>query len=528
MKREFAMKREDAIRFLNEHKDYLWDMIVIGGGATGLGIAMDSASRGFQVLLLEQHDFAKATSSRSTKLVHGGVRYLAQGDIKLVLEALHERGLLLQNANHLAHDQCFVVPSYGWWDSVFYAIGLKLYDLLSGGLSLGKSVVVGPDKVGRILPTIQKAGLKSGIVYHDGQFDDTRLAINIAQTAVEKGAYLLNYMPVKALQKGKAGVVAGVVAVDAESGQSYELNAKVVINATGVFVDEVLSMDDRNKAALVRPSQGTHIVLNRSFMPSDYALMIPKTSDGRVLFAIPWHGKLVLGTTDTPLDDASLEPRALNEEVDFILSNFGRYVQNQPSKKDVLSVFSGLRPLARPQGKNKSTKEISRNHKILVSDSGLITIIGGKWTTFRKMAEEAVDKAIALGKLAPKTCVTHHLAIHGSGKIGDKTSVLSVYGTDAEKIQELMEQQPSLSEKLHSSYDYVKAQVVWAARYEMARTVEDFLARRIRILFLDANAAIAMAPLVAEVLATEMSKSKEWENEQVMAFSKLAKGYLLA
>lgn len=521
------MNRESTIEYLNQSPDILWDVIVIGGGATGLGVAMDAAVRGYKTLLLEQSDFTKGTSSRSTKLVHGGVRYLAQGDIKLVFEALHERGLLLQNAAHLADNQSFVVPSYGWWDRLKYAIGLTLYDLLAGKLSLGPSMTMSAAIVKKNLPTIQAKGLKGGILYHDGQFDDARLGINIAQTIVDKGGYVLNYMQVTSLSKDPKGKVSGVQVTDLETYRSYALKSKVVVNATGVFVDQVMSLDDPKKRPLVRPSQGTHLVLERSFLPSDYALMIPKTTDGRVLFAIPWHDKLVVGTTDTPLDEASLEPRPLEEEVDFILKNFGQYVSIQPTRADVLSVFSGLRPLARPQVSGKSTKEISRNHKLIVSPSSLITITGGKWTTFRKMAEDTMEAAIEVGQLTKVRCTTESIRIHGHTTQPDLSNALRFYGTDAQHIEALMESEPSLCEKLHPNYLFVSAEVVWAARNEMARTVEDVLARRIRILFMDAKAAIQMAPKVAFLLAKELKKGEDWQAIQVTTFTQLANGYLL-
>jgi glycerol-3-phosphate dehydrogenase len=521
------MNRSASIAFLENNSQAVWDIVVIGGGATGLGVALDASLRGYKTLLLEQSDFTKGTSSRSTKLVHGGVRYLAQGDLKLVLEALHERGLLLKNAPHLTQNQSFIVPSFSWWDSLFYTAGLKIYDLLSGTLSLGKSEIIGKARILNYLPTLRKNALKAGIIYHDGQFDDARLGINIAQSCVEQGAHLLNYMQVTALEKNKAGTIDRIKATDLETGKCHTINAKVVINATGVFVDKVLAMDDAGKPPMVRPSQGTHIVLDRSFLPSDYALMIPKTDDGRVLFAVPWHDKIVVGTTDTLIEKESLEPKALDTEVDFILATFGKYVNKQPTRADVLSVFAGLRPLARPAKEGKKTKEISRNHKLIVSSSGLITITGGKWTTFRKMAEDTVNMAINVGRLEHSACTTHHFKIHGYTEESKRDHWLHFYGSDTEHIENLMNTDPTLMEKLHSSYPFVKAEVIWAVRNEMARTVEDILARRIRILFLDAKAAIDMAPTVAKLLSEELNKDQKWTEDQIESFTTMAKGYLL-
>lgn len=518
------MNRSASIDALENNQE-IWDLIIIGGGATGLGTALDAALRGYKTLLLEQSDFTKGTSSRSTKLVHGGVRYLAQGNLKLVLEALHERGLLLQNAPHLTSNQSFVIPSFSWWDSLKYGIGLKAYDLLAGRLSLGKSTWIAAQNAKKELPNLSIKGLKAGIVYHDGQFDDARLGINLAQSASEQGATVVNYMKATDLHKNNLGKIDGVTAQDLETGKTYLLKAKVVVNATGVFVDPILKMDEPTQPSLVRVSQGAHIVLDRSFLPSSTALMIPKTDDGRVLFAIPWHGKVLVGTTDLPMDKTVLEPRALDQEVDFILDTFGRYVDRKPTRKDILSLFAGLRPLVQPSQKGAKTKEISRNHKLIASTSGLITITGGKWTTYRKMAQDVVDKAIEVGNLKKEACRTHHYKIHGAIIVQEPRHRWSLYGTDQEQIKALAATAPEMNDQLHPKYDFIKAEIVWMVRHEMARTVEDILARRLRILFLDARAAIEMAPKVAEVMATEMGRDQSWAAQQIELFNTVAKGY---
>jgi len=470
------MQREHLLNELKKYSDKIWDIIVIGGGATGLGVAVDAASRGYSTVLFEQSDFAKGTSSRSTKLVHGGVRYLAQGDISLVLEALHERGLLRQNAPHLVKNQAFIIPSYDWWEGPFYNIGMKVYDMMAGKLGLGPSKKISKEETLKAIPNLSEKQLNGGVIYYDGQFDDTRLAINLAQTAVENGGIILNYMKVSDLIKDEQNLICGVKARDEETDNNYTINSRVVINATGVFVDDILHINDPAAKRIVRPSQGVHIVLDKSFLQSESAIMIPKTSDGRVLFAVPWHGKVVVGTTDTPLDETTLEPRALEEEIEFILSTASKYLTKDPQRKDVLSIFAGLRPLATQQGNEQSTKNISRHHKLIVSLSGLITITGGKWTTYRKMAEDTVNKASLVGGLSEKECVTKNMPIHGYVKNIHFDTPGYFYGADRAHIMDIIFKDRALGDRLHPDYEFTKADVLWSVRDEMARTVEDFLA----------------------------------------------------
>ncbi|MFH4968598.1 glycerol-3-phosphate dehydrogenase/oxidase [Gaetbulibacter sp. M240] len=504
-----------------------WDVIIIGGGATGLGVAVDSASRGYKTVLLEQVDFAKGTSSRSTKLVHGGVRYLAQGNIDLVREALYERGLMRKNADHLVSDQPFIIPTYSFWGTWFYTIGLKIYDLLSGKLSFGKSTRISKKATEERLPTLKSDTLRKGVLYHDGQFDDARLAINLAQTAIEQGATVLNHFQVTQLLKNSAGKISGVEAQDCETNTVYTLKSKVVINATGVFSDAILQMDNAEAKPSIRPSQGIHLVLDQSFLPSRDAIMIPKTSDGRVLFLVPWHNRVVVGTTDTLLDSHSLEPKALESEIAFILQTANNYLSKPVTKNDVLSIYAGLRPLAAPKDASEKTKEISRSHKVIVSESELVTITGGKWTTYRRMAQDTLNKVITLGKLPPAKCRTKQLKIHGAGLVLDETDHFYVYGSDYKAIAQLIEAEPELGEKLHPDLEFTKAEVLWAIRNEMARTVDDILSRRVRLLFLDARAAIDSAPIVAAMLAKELGKDKNWQDQQVTTFLELAKSYVL-
>ncbi|MBZ9778622.1 glycerol-3-phosphate dehydrogenase/oxidase [Psychroflexus sp. CAK8W] len=504
-----------------------WDTIVIGGGSTGLGIAVDSATRGYKTLLLEQLDYAKGTSSRSTKLVHGGVRYLAQANISLVREALKERGLLEQNAPHLVKNQTFLIPNYTWWEGPYYTLGLKAYDFLAGKLSLGSSNHVSKNETIRKLPTIKKDKLRGSVSYQDGQFDDSRLAVNIAQTAIEKGGTLLNYFKVKNLTKDAEDKVSGVIATDQETGKQFTFKSKAVINATGVFADDILQMDKPGAKKRIQPSQGVHLVFDKEFLPSEDAIMIPKTDDGRVLFAVPWHDKVIVGTTDVMVDNHTAEPNATEKEVDFILETFNRFIEKKATRDDIKSIYAGLRPLAAPEDETGKTKEISRGHKILVSDSGLISITGGKWTTYRKMAEDTLNKVIKLNKLPKKECVTEHLSIHGAMKTEERDNHLYVYGSDQQYLQKLIEEDPSLGKKIHPDLDYLKVEVLWAARHEMARTVEDVLARRVRVLFLDAMRSIEMAPKVAEILAKELNKDQKWIDKQIQDYTTLAKGYII-
>jgi glycerol-3-phosphate dehydrogenase len=526
------MNRQEMITALESKGSQQWDICIIGGGATGLGVAVDAASRGYSTLLLEQYDFAKGTSSRATKLVHGGVRYLQQGNIKLVMEALHERGILRRNAPHLVKDLSFIVPNYKWWEGPYYGIGLKVYDWMAGSLGLGQSKWLSREETLALAPTLGGEGLRGGVLYHDGQFDDARLAIGLAQTAASCGAVVLNYCRVGGLIK-EAGIVKGVEITDEHSGRSYSITAKAVINATGVFTDSILKMDDPASEPVISPSQGVHIVLDKDFLPGEAAILVPHTDDGRVLFAVPWHDKIIIGTTDTPVSQIDIEPRALPEEIDFILGQIGRYLRKVPGPADIRSVFAGLRPLVKSS--SKKTAELARDHLILVADSGLITIAGGKWTTYRRMAEDTVNMAIERRGLPEKACITASLPIHGapgaavsasaSAGAGAGAEVGDYYGTDAEAIRKLASEFPEWSARIHPQLPYIQATIIWAAREELCLTVEDALSRRTRSLLLDAAAAVEAAPLTARLLAAELGMDKDWENKQIAAFTLLADGY---
>ena len=521
----YSMNRTTLIQNLKDYQSQRWDIIVIGGGATGLGVALDAVTRGYKTLLLEQSDFTKGTSSRSTKLVHGGVRYMAQGDILLVIEALHERGLMLKNAPHLTANQEFVIPAYTLWDVFLYTVGLKFYDLLAGRLSMGKSYFINRLKTLGRLPLLKPEGLRGGIVYHDGQFDDSRMAVTLARACAENGGTVLNYFRVISLLKNEKGKITGVQAKDIESNTEYTIHGKLVINATGVFADEIHRMDDPSSKPTIRPSQGVHVVFDSSFLQSSSAIMIPKTDDGRVLFAIPWYGKVVVGTTDTPLDTITLEPKALDQEIEFILRTAGKYLTRSPERKDVKCIYAGLRPLAANPDNPEATKEVSRRHKITFSSSGLLSIIGGKWTSYRRMAEETIGKAIKAGILENKKCVTKNFSFYSNNR-PLKSGHLRIYGNQASEIEKIIFDKPDLGELIDHRLPYTKAEIIWICKNEMPRTIEDILARRTRALFLDVRASVEASPVVADLMAKEFGLNKAWQGKQITDYAKLTANYL--
>lgn len=508
-----------------------WDVIVIGGGATGLGTALESASRGHRTVLVEAADFAKGTSSRSTKLVHGGVRYLRQGQFRMVRESLLERTRLLHNAPHVVHSLGFVLPTYSLGMDWYYYAGLKAYDLLGGSSEFPGAQRLSRGQTLEALPPLRPERLRGGVLYSDGQFDDTRLAISLLRTFIDQGGVAVNYAPVVRLLR-TGGRTTGVTIRDLENGKEHLIRGRVVINATGVFVEQILEMEPseaaRREESLVMPSQGSHLVLEASFLSSTRAMMIPETDDGRVLFAIPWHGKVLFGTTDLAVKQIEIEPRPLREEVDYLLDYAGRYLVRAPERRDVLSTFAGLRPLFRSRT-SKGTAALSREHEIRVSEGGMISIIGGKWTTYRLMGENLIDRAEQVGGLPPKTSRTEALILHGGeGEQSQSTEdPLAMYGSDATTMRSLIETNPTLGEKLHPRLPYLAVQVVWGVRNEMARTVEDILARRTRALFLDARAAMEMAATVARLMREELAQTGAWESDQVRQFQTLAEGYLL-
>jgi glycerol-3-phosphate dehydrogenase len=502
-----------------------FDVLIIGGGATGLGIAVDSATRGYRTALVEGGDFAQATSSRATKLVHGGVRYLASGQIHLVYEALHERAVMLRNAPHLVQSLPFVLPAYKWIDLPFYGIGLKIYDLLSGKSTMGPTHILGPKETQRRLPNIAAKKLRGSILYHDGQFDDARLALALARTAEDRGAVVLNYVRSKSFLK-TGGKITGAVVADVETGIEIAVHAKCVINATGIFTDDLRQQDDPGISKLLSVSRGTHIVVAASVLAGETAIMVPKTPDGRVIFAIPWCGRVVIGTTDLAASKVEMEPGHQESEIEYLMETINPYLATPIHRSDILSVFSGLRPLV--TGKSATTSKLSREHHIDTSPTGLITVAGGKWTTYRRMAEDTLNFAIKHGMLPQRDCVTDGVRLHGAPESAVPShGELSRYGSDAEEVERLKQLWPGFAAVIDHDLPFTFAEVVYAVRQEMARTVEDVLSRRMRALLIDARAARRAAPAVAKVMANELGTSPEWERQQVDAFEDLASTFYI-
>lgn len=517
MNRKEFLKRIEA--------DEIWDIVIIGGGSTGLGSALDAASRGYNTLLLEKFDFGKGTSSKSTKLVHGGVRYLAQGNIKLVVEALKERGRLLKNAPHITSVQSFVLPVYSYWDKWFYGLGLKMYEWLSGKWSLGKTTIHSKNETLKLLPSINSNKLKGSIQYYDGQFDDSRLCIDIALTAVKHAATVLNYFEVQEFRKEENKIVA-LTAINSFSQKKYTIRSKVFINATGVFSDELMKQDDVNHENVITASQGIHLVIDKKYFAGNNALLIPKTTDGRVLFAVPWHNKVIVGTTDTEVKKILDEPKATNDEIEFVIENFNQYAKTPITRNQVESVFAGLRPLVSSASKKKSAF-ISREHSIFISSSGLVTITGGKWTTYRKMAKDAVDNAIFISGLERRECVTKNLQIAEWNLPIDTSHHLHIYGKNKDEIEKIASEKNIYKEKIHPNFPYINAEIIWFVRNEMALTLEDVLARRTRMLFLNAITTLLIAEKVAKLMAVELMQDENWVNEQLQKFNTTAQSYLL-
>ena len=513
--------RRDAMREALASTE-TFDVAIVGGGATGLGCAVDAAARGYRTVLVERDDFGSGTSSRSTKLVHGGVRYLARGDVRLVREALRERGRLLKNAPHIAHVRAFAVPAYSWWEKPYYGAGLFAYDRLAMSLGIGSTELLSRDDYLARVPTGRPDGLDGGVLYYDGQFDDARLAVALARTAADLGAVVLNHTSCVALDKAD-GRVEGLVVRDEEDGSETEVRARVVINATGVWADEVRRLDRPDARPMLEPSRGAHVVLDRRFLPGDTAVMVPKTDDGRVLFAIPWLGKTVVGTTDVPVDAPSREPRPSGDEVDYILEHAGRYLAPAPTRADVRAMWAGLRPLISDPDA-EGTAALSREHVVTVSPSGLVTVTGGKWTTYRVMAEDAVDHAAEAAGLDPRPADTAELPLYGwVPEPGD--GPYATYGADADALRQLAADDPALAAPVHERLPTVTgAEIVWAAREEQARTALDALARRTRGLFLDADASAEAAETVAALVAQETGRDDTWAAGQAEAVRQVAAG----
>lgn len=502
-----------------------WDVVVLGGGATGLGAGLEAASRGYRTLLVDRGDFASGTSSRSTKLIHGGVRYLQQGNVGLVSSALKERARLVRNAPHVVTDLPLLVPSYHWWERPYYGIGLKLYDLLAGRHNLRRSEIVSKRTATQRLSTLEDLGLRGGVIYHDGQFDDARLAWCMARTMADLGSVPLNYVEAIGLTKARRSIT-GVALRDSISGKEWTVQARVVINASGPFADVIRTEDDETSTPVVVVSQGAHIVVSSAYLPGKTALLVPSTDDGRVIFAIPWQGHVVIGTTDVKKDHPTSEPRATLEEVDYLIAHVQRYLTRPLSRDDVQSVWAGLRALALAGG-GGATSKLSRDHAISVSASGLVSIVGGKWTTYRKMGVDVVNRAADVGGLSRRASRTKRMRLHGWSDRTDVEGWRRLYGSDLSEIEALEKEDASLCEILHPSLPFRRSQVVFACRAEMAVRIEDVLARRTRALFLNAKAALDASEEVARLMAEELGQDEVWQRREVAQFKTLAEGYLV-
>lgn len=502
------MQRDELLIELNKNCSY--DVVIIGGGATGLGIALDASTRGLKTLLLEKRDFSSGTSSRSTKLIHGGVRYLKQLRFKLIVEALRERKIILKNSPNISNIIPFIIPVYSIYDKFIYSLGLHLYEFFSFSSKIGKTHTLSKKETLKKLPFINKNKLRGGILYFDAQFNDSQFCIDLAQTAISKGANIINYCEVKDLIKSN-GKVCGILFKDNISNINYTIKSSFVVNATGVFAEKILYKDSNTISKILAPSQGVHLVLDNSFGSNKFAMTLP-SNDGRVIFLIPWLGKTVLGTTDTKLEVVNEEPIPLKDEIDFLINSFNNFSSIKLTTKDIKSVFAGLRPLF--NNKNSSTSVMSREHKIIISNSGLITIIGGKWTTYRKMAEDTVDLILNIGNKKQKKCVTKDL-------------VIDIYIKKKIMIEDLIKKDSTLSEIINKKYKIKKADIVYSIKYEMAQTLEDILARRLRLLFLDAKVSIDISPIIAQILAFYLEKDDSWIEAEILSYKKIAQKYCI-
>ncbi len=500
----------------------IYDVIIIGGGSTGLGVAVESASRGYKTLLLEAYDYGKGTSSKSTKLVHGGIRYLANFDFSLVKEGLEERYFFLKNAPHLAHAQRYLIPFHNWFEKLEYHIGIRLYDFLAGRLKIGKSRFFSKKEILAAAPNLNPKHIVGGGLYFDGQFDDTRMLVTLLKTFESLGGVALNYHCVTGIAKSRAEIWS-ITTQDVLNTQELVFHTKVLINATGIFTDTLLNLaDSKTPHSTVEPAQGTHLVFDKDIFNCEYALLIPKTVDGRILFVLPWHDKVLVGTTDVHMDHPSIDPTPQAEEIELILSTLNQYTKHKVTRQDIRSIFVGQRPLVKP-AHAKNTKKISRRHEVFMTQKGFITIVGGKWTIYRRMGEDTIDFAIKAGLLPKSISRSKNLLLSGATTTPEAYP-FSVYGTDAKAVHAI-ETECHNTRRLHPDLPYFEAEIIYHIRHEQAKTVEDVLARRTRALFLNAKAAIEAAPIVAALMARHLKKDEHWVKAQVSTFNQLAYTY---
>ena len=502
-----------------------YDVIIIGGGATGLGVAIESVSRGYKTILFEQEDFGKSTSSKSTKLVHGGIRYLANLDFKLVKEGLEERYFFINNSRHLSKVQPYLIPFYSYKNKIKFTIGTFLYDLLASRYNIGKSKSINANDVIKLAPFLKTKNLIGGLIYYDGQFDDSRMLISMLRTFENLDGVAHNYHQVIAINKNNNNVVTGVTILDKINNKIYEVKSKVVINATGVFTDDLINMsEDKLENNNLVVSQGSHILCKNDNLKSEYAVVIPETKDDRILFILPWHDCALIGTTDVKVSKPVLDPIASKLEVKFIMDSVKKFSKHEIKQEDIKSSFAGLRPLVK-KNSNTNSSTLSRAHKIIFSSNKLISVVGGKWTIYRRMGEDTINFAIQQGMLPKSNSITKYLKLFGWTEESIEYP-LSVYGKDYYKILDIQKELNNY-ELLHKDLPYYYAEVIYQIKYEMVKTVEDVLSRRTRAVILNPIAAVEVAPIVANLIAKYYNYDDNWISDQLNKFNSFAKNYIV-
>jgi glycerol-3-phosphate dehydrogenase len=528
-----------------------FDICIIGGGASGAGCALDAALRGFKVALIEKNDFAAETSSKSTKLIHGGVRYLEQAfknldfaQLKQVRHGLEERQIVLQNAPHLARPLPLLTPVFSWWEGLYFSIGLRMYDFFAKGDSLPKSRWLSKKETMLRMPSLDAKKLHSAVLYFDGQLDDARYCLGLAHAAAEAGVAVANHLQLIDFEKDNSGKLEGAVVtstLDNGVEPPFSIKAKLFINCTGAMADHIRLKANPTLSRRIRPSKGVHVVLPYEVLKSDDAMLIPKTSDGRVVFAIPFEGQLLLGTTDTDYTQLENEPLLEEKEVEFLLDTLAPYLAKRPDKSQVKAGFGGLRPLL-AASESDSTKKLVRDHEVEYDESSnLLSLLGGKWTTYRYMAKETIDKA---GELlgAERPCLTaDHVLVGGEDFAFEDWKIIQTvyrlakdiakhlirkYGSRAHKVARLTQENIVWSQRLVEKFPFIQAEVIYQVREEMACTLRDVLARRMRLEIMDWEATQEAVPVVANLMAQELGWTQAHKQKQIDEYLQLVQSFI--